>query len=245
MPGLSLFNKTGFYSHIGANRFIPTPTIKLGSTRGAGSSTRIFKNVKREFGSAAALNEFINVTNPSAGGNIPGPEPGPEPGPCPECPDCPPTDVFLESIATKDNNGNWVLNGNTTIRDFEVLSIQNGMTFIIPPRLTLTNDGTINNSGTIQNSGTLINNGAINNNNFGLITNNTDGTIDNNCIINNNNGGIITNNGEIANNSYGIFNNNKDGIVTNNDRITNSSDGIFNNDGIITNSQVIVNSGIM
>ena len=197
MPGSQLFNKSGFYSHIGANRFIPTPTIKLGSTRGAGSSTRIFKNLKREFGSAAALNQFINVTNPSAGGTIPGPTP-----PCPTDP----YTAFLESIATKDNNGNWVLNGNTTIQDYQVLSIQSGMTFIIPPRLTLTNDGTINNSGTIQNSGTLINNGAINNNNFGLITNNTDGTIDNNCIINNNNGGIITNS------IYSIFNNNLGGI---------------------------------
>jgi hypothetical protein len=170
MPGSQLFNKSGFYSHIGANRFIPSATINLGSTRGSGSSTRIFKNVKREFGASAAINQFINVKNPSAGGTIPGPEPGPEPGP--PNPDI----VLLESIATQDSNGNWVLNGDTTILDYQVLVIENGSTLIIPTGLKLTNNGTIENRGTIINNGTIQNTGTIQNR--GTIQN-TGGTIDN------------------------------------------------------------------
>lgn len=59
MPGLRIFNN-GFYSHIGANAPIATPTIKLGSTKGRGSSTRMY-NWCRQHSSEPSLciNQFI------------------------------------------------------------------------------------------------------------------------------------------------------------------------------------------
>ena len=46
MPGLQMFKK-GFYSHIGATQPIVAGTINLGSTKGRGSSTRIFNNCNK------------------------------------------------------------------------------------------------------------------------------------------------------------------------------------------------------
>jgi hypothetical protein len=62
MPGLRIF-KTSYYSHIGANSPIVTGTIKLGSTKGRGSSTRMY-NWCREHNSEPSLciNQFTTTT---------------------------------------------------------------------------------------------------------------------------------------------------------------------------------------
>ena len=64
MPGLQLFKK-GFYSHIGANRPIVEGTINLGSTKGRGSSTRMFNYCnQRSANPSECINQFINVAAP-------------------------------------------------------------------------------------------------------------------------------------------------------------------------------------
>jgi len=69
MPGLRLF-KTSFYSNIGANEPIPLETIKLGSTKGIGSSTRIFNWCKQHSPNPSlCINQFISVTNTNNNNN--------------------------------------------------------------------------------------------------------------------------------------------------------------------------------
>ena len=58
MPGLQLFKK-GFYSHIGANQPIVTGTINLGSTKGRGSSTRMFNYCNKRQSYQSCINQFI------------------------------------------------------------------------------------------------------------------------------------------------------------------------------------------
>jgi hypothetical protein len=60
MPGLQMFKK-GFYSHIGANQPIVSATINLGSTKGRGSSTRMFNYCKKRESNFYCLNNFINI----------------------------------------------------------------------------------------------------------------------------------------------------------------------------------------
>ena len=61
MPGLQLFKK-GFYSHIGATQPIVAGTINLGSTKGRGSSTRMFNYCnQRSANPSECINQFINV----------------------------------------------------------------------------------------------------------------------------------------------------------------------------------------
>ena len=63
MPGLQMFKKS-FYSHIGANHPIVAGTIKLGSTKGRGSSTRMFIYCKRRSEvPSLCINQFITITN--------------------------------------------------------------------------------------------------------------------------------------------------------------------------------------
>ena len=58
MPGLQLFKK-GFYSHIGATQPIVAGTINVGSTKGRGSSTRIFNNCNKKNSYQSCINQFI------------------------------------------------------------------------------------------------------------------------------------------------------------------------------------------
>ena len=60
MTGLQMFKKS-FYSHIGANKPIVAGTINLGSTKGRGSSTRIFNNCNKRQSYQSCLNQFITI----------------------------------------------------------------------------------------------------------------------------------------------------------------------------------------
>ncbi len=63
MPGLRIF-KNGFYQNIGANEPILEGTVKLGCTRGRGSSTRIY-NYCRSHSSvpSVCINDFTTILN--------------------------------------------------------------------------------------------------------------------------------------------------------------------------------------
>jgi hypothetical protein len=66
MPGLKMFKK-GFYSHIGANQNIVAGTINLGSTKGRGSSTRIFNYCnQRSTNPSECINQFISSSSSSS-----------------------------------------------------------------------------------------------------------------------------------------------------------------------------------
>ena len=60
MPGLQMFKK-GFYSNIGANQPIVAGTINLGSTKGRGSSTRMFNYCNKKESYGYCLNQFITI----------------------------------------------------------------------------------------------------------------------------------------------------------------------------------------
>ena len=63
MPGLRLF-KTGSYANTFANEPVGNGTINLGSTRGKGSSTRMFSWCHRHsLGPSECINQFITVNN--------------------------------------------------------------------------------------------------------------------------------------------------------------------------------------
>jgi hypothetical protein len=53
--------KKGFYSHIGANQPIVAATINLGSTKGRGSSTRMFNYCNKKESYNYCLNQFITI----------------------------------------------------------------------------------------------------------------------------------------------------------------------------------------
>ena len=55
-----MFNR-GFYSHIGANQPIVAATINLGSTKGRGSSTRMFNYCTKREIYMYCLNQFITL----------------------------------------------------------------------------------------------------------------------------------------------------------------------------------------
>jgi hypothetical protein len=72
MPGLRMY-KRSFYSNIGANEPIVAGTIKLGCTRGKGSSTRIFNWCHEHSPNPSeCINQFITVapTSKSRSSNI-------------------------------------------------------------------------------------------------------------------------------------------------------------------------------
>ena len=171
---------------------------------------------------------------------------------------CLPVAINIASIATYVE-GNYILNGNYTITECQILNIPGGTSLFIISGQTLTNSGTINISGTISNfDGGIINNqggGIINNNSGGIIDN--VGTFNNSGIINNNSGGITSNIGTFDNsgtfNNRGTFfndlggfiytygggtiNNNTGGIVDNilMSFIYTYGGGTFNNSGTISN----------
>jgi hypothetical protein len=60
MPGLQMFKKS-FYSHIGANKPIVAGTINLGSTKGRGSSTRMFNYCNKRQSYQSCINQFITI----------------------------------------------------------------------------------------------------------------------------------------------------------------------------------------
>ncbi len=89
MPGLQLFKK-GFYSHIGANQPIVAATINLGSTKGRGSSTRIFNYCNQHSANPSeCINQFINIIPAPA----PAPPPPPPPPQSPPLPQSPPPQI--------------------------------------------------------------------------------------------------------------------------------------------------------
>ena len=74
MPGLQMYKK-GFYSHIGANQPIAAATINLGSTKGRGSSTRMFNYCTKRESNIYCINQFINVKPSVSGPSVSGPSP--------------------------------------------------------------------------------------------------------------------------------------------------------------------------
>jgi len=53
--------KKGFYAHIGANQPIVAGTINLGSTKGRGSSTRMFNYCNKRESYSYCINQFITI----------------------------------------------------------------------------------------------------------------------------------------------------------------------------------------
>jgi hypothetical protein len=63
MPGLKLYNH-GFYQNIAGNSKVVSGTVFLGSTKGRGSSTRIFNNcTNNSTNPSLCINQFINISN--------------------------------------------------------------------------------------------------------------------------------------------------------------------------------------
>ena len=60
MPGFRLF-KTSYYSHIGANQPIEAGTIKIGSLKGRGSTTRMFNYCNKRNNYVNCLNNYITI----------------------------------------------------------------------------------------------------------------------------------------------------------------------------------------
>ena len=70
--------KKSFYSHIGANQPIVSGTVKLGSTKGRGSSTRMFNYCnQRSTNPSECINQFITITDGNSGVTPPPPPPEP------------------------------------------------------------------------------------------------------------------------------------------------------------------------
>jgi len=158
--------------------------------------------------------------------------------------------IDIESIATIDINQGinvYILNGNYTINESQILNIQDGIIFVINEENTLTNRGTIYNNSSIFNyaRGTIYNTGIINNNESGYIYNSDLGIINNYGIINNNGfinnyiDSTIMNNGTI-NNRHFIYT--YYATTTNNNTINNTGyiytfyDGTTINNGTINNT---------
>ena len=161
--------------------------------------------------------------------------------------------ITIADIATLDGMFS-VLNNNITILACQTLTIDLGYIFVVPPGLTLTNNGTIvNNSilaafygGAITNNGTItsnsvgafevgivnfsnlfINNGTINILNGNVLANIPDNEADDVTITNNGNINIAL--GGTLQNESALINNYNGGTITNNGTINN------NNAGTITN----------
>jgi len=205
----------------GGNHKIAASTINLGSTKGRGSSTRMFNYCnQRSANPSECINQFINVTAATP----------------PLC-----GEIDIASIAKYDNDKNaYILNDNYTITECQTLNIPAGTGLRIEGK-TLTNSGIINNDGYITNTnyGTITNNGTINNNNGATIDNT------NNSTINNENSGTITNkSGGTIRNSFtltnsGILTNNFGGIIDNpygSGTISTFNGGTTTNNGIIQNA---------
>ena len=155
-------------------------------------------------------------------------------------------EINIDTIATS-NDSFWVLNVDTTILSYQILTINDTFQLQIPSNLTLINDGIIitnvgiYNIGTITNGGTITNDGGTITNDGGTINNNSVGIINNNIDITGEICGTIHNNGTINNNG-GTINNNIDCILHNSDLlnigiINNENGGIINNDGTLNNNE--------
>jgi hypothetical protein len=238
MPGLRLF-KNSFYSHIGANQTIGSGTIKMGSLKGKGSSTRMFNYCKQKSPNPSeCINQFVTLPQNGCG------------------------EIDISSIATLQNfleTPVWIINPNTIINNCQTLNYSSTNTYIFVLG-GFTNNGTINISnslfafldGTSINNGTInINSGELYNaplrttpilNNFGTINVNNGSTFLNASIFNNNgqinNLSSLINSGGVINNTGGEINNLLSSLINN----TGSSSNIIDNtNGIINNSGYIYN----
>ena len=61
MPGLKLFNLGLNQKRFGGNHKIAAATINLGSTKGRGSSTRMFNYCKKRESNFYCLHQFIKI----------------------------------------------------------------------------------------------------------------------------------------------------------------------------------------
>jgi hypothetical protein len=164
--------------------------------------------------------------------------------PTPVCPS-----ITITDIATYDGSF-WVLNNNTTILACQTLTIDLGTLLVVPPGLTLINNGTIVNNyifgnfygGAITNNGTIANYG----NGGGLI--NISNLFINNGIINVLNNSTFANSPGSGESDVTITNNGNinialGGILSNtNTLINNYSGGNINNRGTIENDQANINN---
>ena len=75
MPGSHLFNLGLFQKKFGGNNRIAGVSINLGSTKGRGSSTRMFNYCTKRESNNYCLNEFINVKPSVSGPSVSGPSP--------------------------------------------------------------------------------------------------------------------------------------------------------------------------
>jgi len=135
-----------------------------------------------------------------------------------------------QDVATYNaTTGSYILNANLTIPLGTQLNIKDGVTFVVPTGLTITNNDTVNVYGQITNSG-----GTITNNNAFYIGGK-------NGYVFNSSNGVINNNGTFVNdsafqNSGATINNNVGSTLTiNNSLLTGDSSviSIINNYGTI------------
>ena len=136
MPGLQMFKK-GFYSHIGANQPIVAGTINLGSTKGRGSSTRMFNYCNQHSANKSeCINQFINIT----------------PAPAPPAPYIlPPNTTILEYNTSQVSPFTWgsaTFTLDTNLSNFSYTAITTSIPASIVPNLTNLIGVTIGNSVT-------------------------------------------------------------------------------------------------
>ena len=62
MPGSHLFNLGLFQKKFGGNNRIAGVSINLGSTKGRGSSTRMFNYCNKKNSYQSCINKFISIT---------------------------------------------------------------------------------------------------------------------------------------------------------------------------------------
>jgi hypothetical protein len=179
---------------------------------------------------------------------------------------CIPVEISIEIIATYDSESTYILNGDQTINECQILTISDGIVLRIPEGHTLTNNGIINveTGGVIDNKnygseaagGTITNSGTITIEPDGIISNSSYGSGAAGGTITNSGTGIITNNGIIDSSNYGIGT--AGGTITNSGTITIETGGVIYNGnyggeaggyiytyggGNTTNNGTIVNTG--
>ena len=169
-------------------------------------------------------------------------------------PGCP--SITITDIATLDGPF-WVLNNNTTILECQTLTINLGYILVLPPGLTLINNGTIVNNyifgifygGAVTNNGTITNygnGGGVANLSNLFINNGIINILDSATFANYPDSGeydvTLTNNGNInimlggtLYNGRALINNYNGGNINNRGTFTNSEANINNAGGTITN----------
>jgi hypothetical protein len=115
--------KKGFYSHIGANKPIVAGTINLGSTKGRGSSTRMFNYCNQHSANPSeCINQFITVAQ----------TPTPPP---------PPTPTILVYNTTRGSSFVWggvTFTLDTSLPNFSYTAITSSIPGFAPSRTNLT-----------------------------------------------------------------------------------------------------------